>query len=214
MTSEIEAWHFCADTLRDGRPIPPDGEWLVHDGDVIPCKSGLHASIRLIDALEYAPGSTLCRVILRGDIQQHNNDKIVGRERQIVWRIDATAVLREFARKCALDVIHLWEAPDVVRKYLETGDESLRAAAWDAARDAARDAVSAAARDAARAAAWAAASAAARAAASDAAWAAAGDAARAAAWDAARDAEHQWQREQFDARFAGLFARGESGVGA
>ena len=157
MTSEIEAWHFCAHTLRDGRPIPPDGEWLVHDGDVIPCKSGLHASIRLIDALEYAPGSTLCRVILRGDIQQHNNDKIVGRERQIVWRIDATAVLREFARKCALDVIHLWEAPDVVRKYLETGDESLRAAAWDAARDAARDAVSAAARDAARAAAWAAA---------------------------------------------------------
>ena len=160
MTSEIEAWHFCADTLRDGRPIPPDGEWLVHDGDVIPCKSGLHASIRLIDALEYAPGSTLCRVILRGDIQHHGNDKIVGRERQIVWRIDATAVLREFARKCALDVIHLWSAPDVVRKYLETGDESLRAAARAAAWDAAWDA----ARGAAWAAAWAAARAAARAA--------------------------------------------------
>ena len=168
--TEIEAWHFCAHTLRDGRPIPPDGEWLVHDGDVIPCKSGLHASIRLIDALEYAPGSTLCRVILRGDIQHHGNDKIVGRERQIVWRIDATAVLREFARKCALDVIHLWEAPDVVRKYLETGDESLRAAA------------SAAARAAASAAAWAAA----WAAASAAAWAAARDAARAAARAAAR----------------------------
>ena len=154
MTSEIEAWHFCADTLRDGRPIPPDGEWLVHDGDVIPCKSGLHASIRLIDALEYAPGSTLCRVILRGDIQHHGNDKIVGRERQIVWRIDATAVLREFARKCALDVIHLWSAPDVVRKYLETGDESLRdaarAAAWDAARAAAWAAAMYAAKDAAR----------------------------------------------------------------
>jgi len=178
--TEIEAWHFCADTLRDGRPIPPDGEWLVHEGDVIPCLAGLHASVRLIDALEYAPGSTLCRVILRGDIQHHANDKIVGRERQIVWRIDAAAVLREFARRCALDVIHLWEAPDVVRKYLETGDESLRAAAWDAAWDAARAAAWAAARDAARAAAWAAARDAARAAA----WAAA----RAAAWAAARDA--------------------------
>jgi len=174
-TAEIEAWHFCADTLRDGRPIPPDGEWLVHEGDVIACRAGLHASVRLIDALEYAPGSTLCRVIVRGDIQQHNNDKIVGRERQIVWRIDATAVLREFARKCALDVIHLWEAPDVVRKYLETGDESLRAAAWDAARDAARDAAWDAAWAAARTAAW------------DAAWDAARTAARAAAWDAAWD---------------------------
>jgi len=36
-----------------------------------------------------------------------------------------------------LDVIHLWDAPAVVREYLETGDESKRDAAWAAARDAA-----------------------------------------------------------------------------
>ena len=29
---------------------------------------------------------------------------------------DATKVLRSFARKCALDVVHLWEAPSVVKR--------------------------------------------------------------------------------------------------
>jgi len=39
--------------------------------------------------------------------------------------IDATELLREFARWCALQVIDEWDASDVVRKYLETGDQSL-----------------------------------------------------------------------------------------
>jgi len=53
-------------------------------------------------------------------------------------------MLWTFARKMALSVIHLWAAPTIVREYLETGDESkraaARAAAWDTARDATRDA--------------------------------------------------------------------------
>ena len=46
-------------------------------------------------------------------------------------------VLREFARWCALSVAHLWDMPDVVRQYLQTGNEEIRAAAGDAAGDAA-----------------------------------------------------------------------------
>ena len=69
--------------------------------------------------------------------------------------------MRKFARECASDVLHLWDAPQVVRDYLATGEESQRAAAeaaaeaaaWTAARDAAEAAAWAAARDAARAAA-------------------------------------------------------------
>ena len=56
----------------------------------------------------------------------------------------------EFARWCALQVIHLWDAPEVVKEFLETGDESKRAAAKTAARDSARDAARAAAKTAAR----------------------------------------------------------------
>jgi hypothetical protein len=63
-------------------------------------------------------------------------------------------MLRDFARQCALDVVHLWDCPPIVKEYLTTGDESL----WAAARDAAWAAAWAAAWDAARAAAWAAAS--------------------------------------------------------
>jgi hypothetical protein len=182
MTGEIQAWHFAGAGLRDGRPLPADGEWLVHEGEVAICESGLHASERVIDALQYAPGSTICRVTCR-DIVAREDDKLVCRARRIDWRIEnADDLLRAFARKAALSVIHLWDAPDIVRRYLETGDESIRDAAWAAARDAAWAAARAAARGAARDAAWDAAWAAA--------WDAARDAARAAAWDAARDAKH------------------------
>ena len=169
------AWHFVGEKLRDGRDIPPDGKTLVHKGPLELCVSGLHASKRLMDALQYARGNTVCRVKCSGTILK-DTDKLICTRRTIEWRLDATELLRSFARQCALDVAHLWDMPDVVRQYLTTGDESLRAASRDAASDAAWAAARAAASDAASDAAWAAAS--------DAAW----DAARAAAWAAARDA--------------------------
>ena len=147
-------YHFTGSTLRDGRPIPPIGEWLEYDGIIKMCESGLHASPTPWTALQYAPGQFLHRVELEGDLIEHENDKSVGRRRKIVATIDATDLLRRFARSVALKVIHLWDAPAVVREYLETGDESKRDAARAAARDAARDAARAAAWDAARAAAW------------------------------------------------------------
>ena len=64
--------------------------------------------------------------------------------------------IRRFACQCALDVIHLWNAPPIVKRYLKTGNEKLRAAAGDAAWAAAGAAAWAAARAAARAAAGAA----------------------------------------------------------
>ena len=177
------AWHFVNDTLRDGRPIPADGEKLTHDGDLIMCAAGLHASSRIVDALKYAPGHTVCRVKLTGTIKC-DDDKCVASERTILWRFDAEEHLRHFARTCALDVIHLWNAPDCVVAYLKTGDDGLRAAAYAAAGATARDAAGAAAGAAVWDAAGVAAGAAARDAARAAAWAAAWDA----AWDAARDA--------------------------
>jgi hypothetical protein len=149
----MKAYHFTdGNKLRDGRPLLAIGEWLDHTGPIVPCESGLHASEHPFDALQYAPGEMLHLVEIDGELVTHGDppDKVVGRRRRIIASIDATDLLREFARWCALQVIHLWECPDVVRRYLETGDESIRAAAaWAAARDAARDAAWAAARDAA-----------------------------------------------------------------
>ena len=147
------AYHFVADILRDGRPVPPDGEWLTHDGPCVMCESGLHASEHPYDALQYAPGPILCLVEIEDEVARQD-DKLLCRRRKIIARFDATDTMRAFCRWCALSVIHLWDAPQVVREYLEMGDESkrhaARAAAWAAARPAAWDAAWDAARDTAR----------------------------------------------------------------
>src|ERR1043166_8713729 len=137
---EIRGYHFSGDKLRNGEPIPKIGVWLKHIGRVEPCVSGLHTSEHPFDALTYAPGNRLHKVILRGDLKSHgyngNIDKYVGRERKILASIDAERLLRDFARWNALQVIHLWkDPPSVVVEYLKTGNEELRAAARDAARN-------------------------------------------------------------------------------
>ena len=160
------AWHFVRSvngvpTLRDGRPVPPVGEWLEEPGDIVMCQRGLHASWRAFDALGYVSweGAIACLVEVE-DIAAEQKDKLVCRRRRVVAMVECDDVLRLFAREAALSVLHLWEGevPAVVREYLETGNEEIgdaaRAAAWDAARAAAwaaaRDAARAAARDAAR----------------------------------------------------------------
>lgn len=145
----MRAYHFTSDTLRDGRAIPPIGEWLEHEGEITPCESGLHASVNPFDALGFAPGGQLHLVEIEGEIAEHGDNKIVGRRRKILATVDAENMLWDFARWCALQMIDLWDAPDIVREYLETGDESKRAAARAAAMDAARAASRAASRDAA-----------------------------------------------------------------
>ena len=186
----MKAWHFLREDRRLGygdRRIVEAGETLTVDCRPVLCRAGLHASVSPLDALRYAPGPVVCRVQLGGTIVR-GDDKVAATERTVLWMYDSSPVLRHFARACALDVIHMWDAPEVVIQYLRTGDESLRDAARAAARDAAWDDAWDAARAAARAAASAAASAAAWDAAGDAAWAAAWDAAGDAAWDAARAA--------------------------
>ena len=174
------AYHFTGDKLRNGDPVPPIGEWLEYAGKIVPCTSGLHASEHPFDALIYAPGNLLHRVELDGELQPHGYpiDKWVGRRRKIIATINAEPLLHEFARWCASSVLHLWDAPQVVREYLATGDESLRAAAGEAAWEAARVA----------------------------AWAAAGAVAREAARAAAGDAAGAAQRDHFAAMVEAAFA--------
>jgi len=123
---------------RDGRKIRIGSTHKVK-GDIIPCSKGLHLSKRLIDALQYARGPIIYRVEGSGLIIPHGNptDKYACSERTyLAGGIDISDTLRLFARKCALDVIHLWNPPDIVVQYLKTGDAA-RVAAWDAARVAA-----------------------------------------------------------------------------
>jgi hypothetical protein len=102
----------------------------------------LHASREPFDALNYAPGDTLCLVDCAGD-RFEKADKLVCQRRRIVARMDAAEMLCYFARMQALAVVHLWEPDDVVLDWLMTGDENLRASAYASAYDSARDSASA-----------------------------------------------------------------------
>jgi hypothetical protein len=150
MTKSILAWHFVGKKLRDGRPIPRDGVTLKFNGTPILCKQGLHASIEPFDALQYAPGDTLCRARCGGVIIK-DKDKLVCTERTIIARMDASEMLRYFARMRALSVIHDYPngTDDIVFSWLMTGEESIRSAADLAAHSAARSAVYSAAYSAA-----------------------------------------------------------------
>lgn len=173
----MRAYWFGGDTLPhgDGRPVAVGVTHTV-EPPIVPCERGLHASVHPSDALKYAECASLWLVDLAGEIKQMS-DKLAASERTYVARIDATDVLRTHARWCASQLLHLWDAPDVVREYLATGDESIR----EAARAIARDVAGGAAR-VARVAAW------------DCAWGSARGSAWDCAWDDVGDAAWATQR--------------------
>lgn len=108
-TSEtIKAWHWLRNDRRlgygDGREVI-DGETLSISPEIPPvcCEYGMHGSVKIVDALKYAPGSILCRVEISGDINGQP-DKIVGRSRKVLWSITAKQgleLLVAFANECA-----------------------------------------------------------------------------------------------------------------
>ena len=159
---KVLAWHYTDGMkLRDGQPLKV-GKVYRHRGAIVPCESGLHASVRLIDALSFAPGCQLSRVEMRGKVVENGSpvDKIIGRERKVLWTMDATRTLWLFACWVAEDALKAerkagrepraasWAAPKARRDWLagKLTDEQLRAAdraadraAYRAAYRAARD---------------------------------------------------------------------------
>lgn len=137
--SGILAWHFASSTMLDGSSLEAPGGTEVYDGKIKLCKSGLHASVDIMDALRYAPGEMLRRVLCYGDVLK-SNDKIVASRREIIFEVDASQALRLFARMVALEVFKKHFSDPIVEEYLKTGREDLRTAAQSAARFAARSA--------------------------------------------------------------------------
>ena len=130
-------WHFLHESRclqhDDGRPVVV-GETLRVAGAPILCKHGLHASARAIDALSNAPGAVACLVTLGGEIA-HSQDKSAAQERTVLWMVDATRLLRDFACDVAEGALirerergrepdpRSWAAIEVMRRFLR-GDAS------------------------------------------------------------------------------------------
>jgi hypothetical protein len=108
VSDAIQGWWF-AKVPESGQPVRLPhgdgravmvGETLSVDEPIVLCEHGLHASVRAIDALRYAPGSMVARVELSGHVV-HGDDKIVATHRKTLWLADATKVLQSFAVWCA-----------------------------------------------------------------------------------------------------------------
>ena len=177
---ELIGWHFASADLRLGHGDEREirvGETLTVEPPIELCERGLHASVRPLDALNYASGPIACRVRLSG-LLIAGEDKAVATERTVLGMVDGERVfsafirytlayrqpylVKLFERAGRIDHARLIEQLDMASApYGDIKDTmaAARDAAWDDARDDARDA--------ARAASW------------DTAWAA-GDAARAA----------------------------------
>ena len=147
----IHAWHFCKGMkLRDGTPLV-QGK-VYHVADPIMCERGLHASVKPLDALDYAPGNTMCRVRCWGETIV-GDDKLVSEYRVADTIIDAEQLLGFWACNiaeaclCVYDVTdqRSWDAIEIKRAWLcgNATDKELAAAraaaraAWAAARAAA-----------------------------------------------------------------------------
>jgi hypothetical protein len=154
----IKGWHFCSgNKLRDGTPLVVGKTYTVK-GPLVMCEHGLHWSRRIIDALQYAPGDTICLVEAWGYVQELE-DKGVSTHRKVLAKVSGKKLLRLFACDCAEEVLTLckvtdkrsWAAIEVSRRYAngKATKEEL-AAAWSAALSAALSAAWSAARSAAR----------------------------------------------------------------
>jgi hypothetical protein len=180
--------------------------------------------VRAIDALQYAPGATVCRVELRDHIIIET-DKAVATVRKVLWVADGTRTLHEFsiwaARQALLAERKAGREPDprsfevlrVKARWLKglASDRELSAAesaAWSAAENAAENAAWGAAWSAALRAARSVAKSAAESAAEGAAWSAALSAAESAAEGAAWSAARSAQDKKLTALLLGLDPRG------
>ena len=146
----MKAWHF----LREDKKLGYGDDRLVRRGHTFKCDPdkielchyGFHGSVKIMNALNYAPGPVVCRVKLGGKIIK-GDDKIVASERTVIAMADATNVLHEMACWSVERSLKRIKNPDprsiaaieAKRKWMrgEITDKELAAAkdaAWDAAR--------------------------------------------------------------------------------
>ena len=97
------AWHFVqADgTIRGLGMKAAAGLEIEHAGRLEPCSSGLHASLRVADALKYSASFLLSRVRCSGELVHHNGDKFVCRKRKILQLVDVRAEILTWAATLA-----------------------------------------------------------------------------------------------------------------
>ena len=101
---KVLAWHFTNGMkLRDGQPLKV-GKTYKYEGKLEMCAKGYHASVDIRDALSYAQGFQVSRVECSGDMEKQS-DKLVCRNRKVIWTIDAKAIILKWSIRVATDAV-------------------------------------------------------------------------------------------------------------
>lgn len=129
-STEVFVWWFCGDDLilryGDGRKAIVGETHCVDPSKIELAKFGLHGSIDALDAVCNASGKHLFYCRLEGSVI-HGEDKSVASQRTyLAGGIDVSDVLRNFAKRYALDMVHFWDAPQIAIDYLNSDTEELR----------------------------------------------------------------------------------------
>lgn len=103
VNKKVVGWHFIKDDFKLSRYhlgkdiiITPGKVLSIPKGiPIYPCSNGLHASVKLIDAMHYAPGWKLCRVLSYGEVVW-DDDKYVSRNRKVLYIINAKKVFAKW----------------------------------------------------------------------------------------------------------------------
>jgi len=142
----MKAWHFTYGwQVDDGTPLVV-GKTYVYDGEPKLRQGGYHASVRLIDALDYSIyffGNVVSRVELGGKMHI-GKDEVCAQRRTVLWAIEADEVLHRFALRCAEEAIaHVGYADERVSAALDAKRKWLKGELSDVDLDVAMEAVEA-----------------------------------------------------------------------
>lgn len=126
---QINAWWFCNE---DHRPWPEYGhvasvgKAYESDPDKLALKvSGFHGSASILNALQHDRGTHVFYSCMGGRILHGKWCMSASEITYLAGGVDISGVLHAFARQCARDVLHLWDAPQVVADYLNSETEEL-----------------------------------------------------------------------------------------
>ena len=130
--TSVKAWHFLKPDKRlnhrDGRLV----ELGVPIRSVIApsiCVSGLHASLKALDAYRYCNwGNPIaCRVVLRGK-KEYGPDKLCAEERTVIGWCETTDILHELACRVAEDLLIFYYKRDKKDKTIKESLDVVRLA--------------------------------------------------------------------------------------
>jgi len=93
--------------------------------ELVPYENKYYLSTEPLGALSIAQGSFVHRVRCSGEITKNNNYAVFSQCTTVSGGINVRETLHHFARLCALDVIHLWDAPRSIIHYLRTGEDNI-----------------------------------------------------------------------------------------